>query len=123
MKFLYNIDGNILSVFHDKKKGFCVVAYRDICQNELICINPVGLIGFKDLTEKSEFNHYPMWWNDKTDCIAFGAINLLNHSKESNVYLKRDYKKRLISMYALKFIKHGTELVIDYNCELWFDPS
>lgn len=120
MNFLYR-ENTLVSVYRDNIKGFCVIADSDIERNRFICTCPVGFMGLKDLSDKSEFNHYPMWWNDETDCIAFGVINLLNHNKESTVFLERDFDNRLIHMYAAKDIKKGEELVIDYDCELWFE--
>jgi len=51
---------------------------------------PVSRIGFKDLIKKSKFNDYPMMWDDSSDVIAFGVINLLNHSKDRTVYFVRN---------------------------------
>ena len=118
MKFVYN-QGPI-SIFKHPRKGFCVVAEKNISKDKLLCTSVVSEIGFKDLKKKSSFNDYPMYWNKKTDCIAFGPINLLNHSNNSNAYLVRDYKSNLIKMYAKRTVKKGEEMTINYDCKLWF---
>jgi len=105
----------------DTIKGYCVMAGQNLDPDEFIAVNPISFIGFEDLIDESQFKKYPMYWNKKVDCISFGIINLLNHSKKSNVRLKRDYKFKLIRAYAIKSILSGTELTIDYDCPLWFD--
>jgi hypothetical protein len=118
MKKLFS-DGKIEISLHNKK-GFCIVAAQNIKKDELIVINAVSPIGFNDVKKESFFNNYPMYWTKKQDAISFGAINLLNHSNNSNVRIKRDYRNKLMRAYALNDIKKGTELTIDYECKLWF---
>jgi hypothetical protein len=120
MKFLYTTD--LIDVYRDTKKGLCLIANRDIKKNTYITVNPISLIGFNDLNEKSTFNDYPMFWNKKSDCICFGVLNLLNHSETPNINLKRDYPNKLIRAYAYKNIVRGDELTIHYACKLWFTP-
>jgi hypothetical protein len=119
MKFLY--EQGLISVYRDVRKGFCVCVNDNVSKGTLLCINVVGTIGPLDLNVKSKFNSYPMWWNKKTDVIAFGPINLLNHSGKPNVLLTRDRKNMLIKMYAGRNLKSGEELVVDYDCDLWFE--
>lgn len=118
-KILYR--KNNVALAQHPVKGFCVLANRDFKRNQYITTSPVSLLEIGDIKEASKFNDYPMYWNGKVDCIAFGEINLLNHSDNPSIYLKRDYKKKLIKAYALRPIKTGEELTINYVCKLWFD--
>jgi SET domain-containing protein len=81
----------------------------------------VARIGFKDLKRESGFNDYPMYWDKKSDCIAFGPINLLNHSSSPTARLVRDRRECRIDMFAKTDLKKGEELTINYDCKLWFD--
>jgi len=92
-------DGKV-SVFLHPVKGRCVVANQDIRKGELILINPVELVGFSDIKSKCALDSYPIWWSKTKDCIAFGLINMVNHSKHPNVCFKRRRKERLILCYA-----------------------
>jgi hypothetical protein len=120
MKHLY--DQGLISVYDHPIKGFCVKVNTNIYEDTKLCVNAVSLIEFNALKKKSKFNDYPMWWDKKTDCIAFGVINLLNHNNSPTVYLKRDRRNRLITMYANKDLKIGDECTINYACKLWFKP-
>ena len=118
MKKLYR-DGKI-SVWYSTKKGFCVFSSVSLKIGEHITTCAISPIGFKDVRENSKFNDYPMYWTKKEDCVAFGVINLLNHSDRSNICLKRDYKRKLINAYAIENISPNVELTINYDCNLWF---
>lgn len=118
MKKLYE-DGKI-AVWHNPKKGFCVFSAVSLKIGEHITTCAISPIGFKDIIKKSKFNDYPMYWTKKEDCVAFGVINLLNHSNHPNICLKRDYKRKLIWAYSLENIPPDVELTIDYDCGLWF---
>ena len=120
MQYLFT--EGLVSVYRHKVKGFCLIASKNIHQGTFLFTNAVGTIGFDDLKKKSSFNDYPMYWGKKTDCIAFGLANLLNHAEESNVRLERDIKRRLISAFALRRILKGEEFTIHYHCKLWFNP-
>lgn len=109
-----------ITVARHKVKGLCLFAGVGLKTGELIVTCPITLIDFKDVKEGTPLDAYPMWWNSKKDCIAFGVINLLNHAEITNVVLRRDRKKRLIRAYAKCNIEAGTELTIHYLCKLWF---
>src|SRR3989344_6646478 len=118
MGYLYK-EGNIIVYRHDIK-GLCVFAGRDIKAKEHIVTCPVALMDFDDIKKSSNLDMYPMYWSKKKDCICFGVINLLNHSQTPSVYLKRDYKKKLIKCYAKRDLSTGEELTISFQCPIWF---
>ena len=104
-------------------KGWCVFTERFFSKDMLIMSCPVAVIG--KLKKDDPFNDYPMYWDGKVDVIAFGAINLLNHAagnaaKTKTCYLKPNRRLKIMSCYAAKDLRAGTELTIDYDCSLWF---
>jgi len=102
-------------------KGKCVHASKDYQADELIDVNYV--LPFKHLNRDwGDLDTHRMAWNKSQDCIALGHINLLNHSENPNVYIKKDFKIKRMSMFALRNIKAGEELTIHYECDLWFEP-
>jgi hypothetical protein len=109
-----------VDIHWDNAKGNCVVARRDIPRGKKIVVNPVVPLRFEDTRPSSKIDEYPMWWTRKLDCLAIGAINLLNHSSKPNVRLTRDYRRRLITCFARRKIRAGEELFINYACPLWF---
>lgn len=55
----------------------------------------------------------------KTKCgIALGVISLLNHNDDPNVDYTIDVKNEIIKIKAIKSIKRGEQLFIDYG----YDP-
>ena len=111
---------NLTAIYRDPKKGNCVVASVAIGVGKLIAKCPVTLVRRGDIKQGCELDNYPMWWTNRVDCLAFGVINLLNHSDNPNVRLVRNYRKRSISCIAKRDIHPGEELAIDYDCKLWF---
>ena len=59
--------------------------------------------------------------------MALGYVPLYNHSYRSNCEYEMDFEKRLITIKAVRFIKAGEELYINYNGAwnnrkpVWFD--
>jgi hypothetical protein len=118
-KFLYKCDK--ISVFYNEERGFHLISNEYIHKDELISTTAVSLVGFDDIKEYSILRNYPMCWNDEVDCIAFGIINLLNHSENPNIRIENDYENKLLRAYAIKDIYRGIELTMKYRCEIWFN--
>ena len=61
--------------------------------------------------------------------MALGYIPLYNHSYNSNCEYEMEYDKKVISVRAVKDIKEGEELFINYNGNynnakrVWFDTK
>ncbi|HTI08943.1 MAG TPA: SET domain-containing protein-lysine N-methyltransferase, partial [Puia sp.] len=74
---------------------------------------------------------YIFEWGDdpKGCCMALGYIPLYNHSYRSNCEYEMDYEEELITVKAIRFIKAGEELFINYNGDwnnetpVWFDTK
>ena len=66
---------------------------------------------------KTIMKNYYFDWNKKYCCIALGYGSLINHSFHPNVEFTYNYKTKEIIFRALKPIKEGEELFINYNGE------
>ena len=51
----------------------------------------------------------------KTSALALGHGSLYNHSDESNAFVEMEDSTNLLYFYALKKIKAGEEITIDYG--------
>ena len=98
-------------------KGIGVYSLRDFKIGEMISKNYVAIIDW-EMDENSSFQqHYPMHWTEEFACIAFGIINLVNHSSKPNCRIKIDYDSKTIALLSKKVINAEEELTIDYGDE------
>ncbi|MEQ9814724.1 MAG: SET domain-containing protein-lysine N-methyltransferase, partial [Azospirillaceae bacterium] len=55
--------------------------------------------------------------------LALGYTTLLNHSYDPNVDYRHHVDEAFLDIVALRDIRAGEELTIDYEMDLWFDPG
>jgi uncharacterized protein len=104
------------------KKGRCVYAKRKFRKNQIIAVDPVIVLDVKE-TQKTTLSNYTLWWRGRTKvALGLGISILINHSDNPNVWFKSAIKDKLIGIIAMRDIKKGEELVVDYEIPLWFDP-
>jgi len=103
-------------------KGKCVHTTKDYHTDEQIEVNHVLPFNHLD-KEWGDLDTHRMAWTKSQDCIALGHINLLNHSNKPNAYIKRDFKNKRMTLCAKTDINSGDELTINYECDLWFEPT
>lgn len=61
------------------------------------------------------------WGDERTECcMALGYVPVYNHAYESNCEYEMDYPNRQISIRAVRDIREGEELFINYNGD-WDD--
>jgi SET domain-containing protein len=99
-------------------KGRGIFATEDIRKGKLIEKCPIIVISKKEwkYLEKTILKHYVFSWNKKGDvALALGTGSLYNHSFNPNIDVYRDPKNKTFSYYAIKRIKKGKELLIDYG--------
>jgi len=83
------------------------------------------------LLDQTLLHDYIFEWGEKKDqcCMALGYVAVYNHSYKSNCEYEMDFENNSISIKAVRFIKAGEELFINYNGEwndskkVWFDLS
>jgi SET domain-containing protein len=106
-------------------KGRGLVATRAIPAGTLIEVAPVIPLTEADRPPRgSVLYDYPFLWDDPpfVEAIALGLVSLANHSGQPNAAFAMDFARYEIRLTALRDIRPGEELLIDYENPLWFDP-
>jgi len=106
-----------------KGKGKGAFAKKDIKKNTIIDIANVILIPNKDYkkVKKTVLYDYCYIWEDpkhKPDfknAITLSISQFINHFFEPNIKYLYDYKNKAIEFSAIKDIKEGEELTVNYN--------
>lgn len=113
------------------KYGRGVFAARDIKKGELIEVSPI-LISPKEEWEylrKTVLFDYCFTWGEDYEqtAIALGYGSLYNHSYQPNAMFNNNSVNDTIDFYAIRDIKEGVEITINYNEDaedqspLWFE--
>ena len=111
-----------LKVRKTKNKGRGVFATKRFKKGEIIEVCPVIIFTPKEykFLEKTVLDKYMFAWKTKRDaCIPLGYGLVYNHSYSPNAIYGWEHKKKIIFLKALKIIKRGEEVTINYN----WDPE
>jgi len=103
-----------------KIKGRGVFALKDFKAGEVIENCPVIVFTPKErkVLEKTYLNYYIYpWRSTRSAAIAFGYGSIYNHSFEPNADWKQDFKKGVMVYKAIKPIKKGEQILVNYNGE------
>jgi SET domain-containing protein len=115
-----------------QKYGRGIFAARDIKRGERFEISPVIIFSKveweKHLKETALYN-YVFYWGDESEyiAIALGYGSLFNHSYSPNAIFFNNNIENSIDFYALRDIKAGEEITVNYNGDpedqspLWFE--
>jgi uncharacterized protein len=102
-----------------------VFTSEDIKSGTVIEISPVIVMDalHRQQLDQTPLHDYIFEWGDSKEqcCMALGYVPVYNHSYESNCEYEMDYDNRQISITAMRDIKTGEELFINYNGD-WDDP-
>jgi len=106
-----------------KGKGKGAFAKKDIKKNTIIDVANVILIPNKDYKKirKTVLYDYCYIWKDpkhKTEfdnAITLSISQFINHSFEPNIRYLYDYEINAIEFSAIREIKEGEELTVNYN--------
>jgi len=133
---LLTIGEPLIGVGHYPRRGRGVVALRDIPPDTVIERCPVLIIPAKDRFRTDAtivFTYVFMWEHGTTEQdlyqgfgragIALGLSSLLNHSYEPNAIFIRHIDELELELRSARRIAAGEEVTIDYQMDLWFDPS
>jgi uncharacterized protein len=112
-------------------KGRGVFALRDFKEGEIVENCPVINItpSERKRVEKTIFNYYIYpWRSTRSGSLVLGYGSIYNHSFDPNADWKQNFKTQSMVYRALKPIKKGEEILINYNGEPddaspidWFD--
>ena len=111
--------------------GRGVFTSENIDKGTVIEVSPVIVMSGEErkLLDQTLLHDYIFEWGDdsKSCCMALGYVPLYNHSYRSNCEYEMDFEENMISVKAVRFIKAGEEIFINYNGDwnnakrVWFD--
>lgn len=115
------------------KRGRGVFAEKNIKKGTVIEISPVIVLSPEErkAIEKTLLFHYVFEWGDdkKKAAVALGYVSMYNHSYDANCEYEMEFGKKRMTVRAVKDIKKGEELYINYNATpddttpVWFDTK
>jgi len=96
-----------------------LIAARDIRKGEVIERCPVVFIDNREehLVKQTAIENFWFDWNKRCSCVPLGYGALYNHSFQPNAKYHFDYRNRRLVFSALRRIRKGEELFINYNGE------
>jgi len=113
------------------EKGRGIFTTEDIEKGTIVEVAPVIVMTREErkLLDQTLLHDYIFeWGRDPKGCrMALGYVPIYNHSYRSNCEYEMDYEEGLITVKAVRFIKAGEELSINYNGDwnnetpVWFD--
>lgn len=116
-----------------KKMGRGVFTSEAIAEGTLIELAPVIVMSAKDriLLDQTLLHDYIFeWGKDQKQCaMALGLVSVYNHSYQANCQYGMFFKQHSINIIAVRDIRAGEELFINYNGtwndekKVWFDKS
>lgn len=109
-----------ISVKKTSKKGRGIFAVRNIKKGEVIEICPVLTFSPKEREhlEKTQLGHYIYpWRSTRGACLVLGYGSIYNHSFSPNADWKQNFKTQSMVFRAIKPIKKGQEITVNYNSE------
>lgn len=111
-------------------KGRGIFARIPFAPGVLIEAAPIILIPAKDCptVDRTILHDYYFHWDgdpegEGSGALALGLLSLCNHSHRPNARVRRNFPWNTLDLIALAPIAAGDEIMIDYNCPLWFEPQ
>ena len=94
-----------------------IIAVEDIQKDQIIERCPILLIDIKQepLIKDTPLNNYIFEWNKEYIAIVLGYGSLYNHSYRPNARYAHNYQDKLTIFRAIKDIKKGEEIFVNYN--------
>ena len=110
----------IIEIKKTKNKGLGVYALKDFKKGEIIETCPVLTFTPTDRKnlEKTPLSHYIYpWRSTRGASLSLGFGSIYNHSFEPNADWKQNFKTNSMVYRAVRDIKKGEEILINYNGE------
>lgn len=94
-----------------------LLATKDIKKGQVIERCPVILLRSKHDTyiDHTALKNYYFYWNRHQSAVVLGYGSLMNHSYKPNAQYVYNYHKKIMVFRAIKHIKKGEEIFINYN--------
>lgn len=134
MKKLYPTSKVYVAKSKIKNAGSGVFADRDIKKGEIIEVCPAIIVPKHDMSNLAESILVTYFFyfgkNKEKLAVALGFGSIYDHSYEPNATYKINHKEQTINFAALKDIKKGDEITVNYNfgnpkdkTPLWFNAG
>jgi uncharacterized protein len=110
----------VVVVKRTPRKGLGVFALKDFKQGEIIESAPVLIFDTKGrkILEKTQLSHYIYpWKSTRGAALVFGYGSIYNHSFSPNADWKQNFKTKCMVYRAIKPIRKGEEILVNYNGE------
>lgn len=110
----------VIKVKRTVNKGRGVYALKDFKAGEIIESCPVLVLTPTERKhcEKTTLNYYIYpWKSTRSAAVVFGYGSIYNHSFEPNADWKQNFKSTCMVYRAIKNIKKGEEILVNYNSE------
>jgi SET domain-containing protein len=111
--------------------GRGVFTSSPITAGTIVEVAPVIVMsqGERHQLDQTKLHDYIFEWGDQREhcCMALGYIPMYNHSYASNCEYEMDFEQEEIKVTAVRDIRAGEELFINYNgdwkdeARVWFD--
>jgi hypothetical protein len=105
-----------------RTKGRGVYALKDFSKGEIIEKCPILELSDTEasLARKTLLDNYLYDWNERyKSCLPLGYGLIYNHSYRPNARYNFDHSRKLIIYKAIKNIRKGREILVNYN----YDPN
>lgn len=109
-----------IEVRRSKNKGKGVFAMKDFERGDVIEICPCLTLTPTERKhlEKTVFNYYVYpWRSTRSAAVVLGYGSVYNHSYDPNADWKQDFRGTNMVYRAIKPIKKGEEITVNYNGE------
>lgn len=96
-----------------------------ISQCEVLVLSPEDTVKAND----TDLKWYTFKYSENQDCLVLGDGEIFNHDDNANVaYILTEYKdetcpRKLMTFVAIKDIKEGSQLFIDYAADVKVDSK
>ena len=114
MSKLYTSSKIYISESKIKNAGLGVFASKDIGKREIIETVPIIEVSDSDISYAYQLVDYVFRFGEEP-AVALGYGSIYNHSYEPNATYKKILKNKVITFVAIKSIKKGEEITINYN--------
>jgi uncharacterized protein len=114
-------------------RGRGVFTSENLSSGTIIEISPVIVLAEAErvLLDQTLLHDYIFLWGkeEKECCIALGYLSVYNHDYHSNAEYEMDFPAKSMSIRAVRNIKKGEEIFINYNGiwndtkPVWFDQK
>ena len=108
-----------------------IFAAKKISKDEIIEACPIIILdkNATGIINKTSLYDYYFSWKNHGSAIALGRGSLYNHSYNPNAVYKKNLRNNIITFIALRLIKKGEEITVNYNGDprnqkkVWFEKQ